>query len=242
MRFSKEFLGLQVNFALKASQVTEEPQGLALGKYTGLSRNFDIPFPSQPAESPVWKEYLDILSNAPDIVEATYAFYQARQKQPSSLEERTKFGCFYCEAQNKGTLVRIHFNPKEDENGLGPLNKVNRKKRLKELKGLFEFAKANFPLATTVGGFSWLYNIPAYASLFPPEYAQSGKPKEWYASLAIWGQFLKNSGEVRPEIVVPFTSAIARADSWDQLSQSFKYKPLETRCPITNFYDFYGLG
>jgi hypothetical protein len=59
---------------------------------------------------------------------------------------------------------------------------------MRELRALFTDLRRQHPEAETVQGGSWLYNLPAYRALFPPEYVATATPtRPGFTFLDVWG-------------------------------------------------------
>ena len=93
--------------------------------------------------------------------------------------------------------LRLHFENRETSNH-GTLSKERMATRKSELSAMFRYIQANHPDVETVRGGSWLYNIPAYLRLFPPDYVKTAEPVGYETTFwALWGQFVDRHGSVR---------------------------------------------
>jgi predicted PolB exonuclease-like 3'-5' exonuclease len=74
MNYPKEFFDINLRFAQKVSEISQETADSALLHYTnlyirfGIGRDFD-------ATNPIWQEYLEGFHQAQDVTEWTYRFY-----------------------------------------------------------------------------------------------------------------------------------------------------------------------
>jgi hypothetical protein len=105
---------------------------------------------------------------------------------------------------------------------------------------MFADIRRDLPEAEAVRGRSWMYNLPAYCRLFPPEYGLSTvvvEPELQFMSL--WGQFLDRRWNLRPGPAGLFRERIATAQTLDAVLGSFPLPVLAPRCHIDHFYAFY---
>ena len=63
-----------------------------------------------------------------------------------------------------------------DTSGLGALSRARGPERIRELTAMFTDIRRAHPEAEAFAGGSWLYNLPAYQALFPPEYIATMNP------------------------------------------------------------------
>jgi hypothetical protein len=106
---------------------------------------------------------------------------------------------------------------------------------------MFRAIAERHPEATTVRGGSWLYNLPAYALLFPPEYLRKTRPVARFQAADRWGQFLDRHGQVREAMASAFLACIERQVSLEGLVGCFPYPVLAPECSIAHFYAFFGI-
>ena len=72
--------------------------------------------------------------------------------------------------------------------GLGALSRVQRPERIRELTAMFTEIRRAHPEAEAFAGGSWLYNLPAYQALFPPEYIATMNPtRPRFTYMDVWG-------------------------------------------------------
>ena len=106
---------------------------------------------------------------------------------------------------------------------------------------MFADIRRDLPEAEAVRGRSWMYHLPAYCRLFPPEYGLGAvvvEPELQFMSL--WGQFLDRRWDLRPGPAGLFRERIATARTLDAVLGSFPLSVLAPRCHIDPFYAFYG--
>lgn len=237
--YPREFFNIQIDFAKRISEVSSMPLDQALLEYTSLYRRFNIGKKTD-ASNPVWREFIASIEDK-DIHEQVYDFYLKRQDVHLEKVEKKRFGCFDCEYQPEEECVYVHFGNRE-KNG-GPLDDVNLEKRLEELKDMFEYVKKSCPKAKVVKGSSWLYNLPKYRRLYPPEYTQNSKPtSRHFTGLSGWGQFLDKNMQIKSRESVMFKERLASAGTLDETIDSFPLKTLKVEANVDYFFRFYGIN
>ncbi|ACC72762.1 hypothetical protein [Paraburkholderia phymatum] len=239
IRYSRAFFELQWQFAERVAVISGMPREQALMHYTnfyirfGLGRQFD-------ANHDVWRIYIDGLSNAADPVDWSGRFYLARPDvPPPSLI--AAFGCFsYSNAGNDA--IRLHF-ANTDSRDCSPLSRERIGERRGELRTLFDhvdYTRQTQPAIKRVLGASWLYNLPAYRSLFPSSYIETARElSSRFQNMPLWGQFLDRHGNVRPDMRARFLERLARQTSLHELAQCFPWRALAVDASIALFDGFY---
>jgi hypothetical protein len=240
VKFSREFIALTLDFACHVERIKVVPLEQALLHFTPLYLSFGLPRDFDQL-NPIWRAFLAGLARHQEPVDWAYRYYLQRQAHGrEDLDLDPTFGCFYY-ALWPENRVRIHFRNGEETNR-GPLSRARRPQRLAELAAMFRHLRRVLPPAATVVGGSWLYNIEAYRSLYPPEFLASSRVgADEYQFIAHWGQFLDRHGEVRPMMVRTFMDRLARQASAEGLPQCFPYRVLRLESSIYAFYDFYGI-
>ena len=236
MKWSRAFTELILDFAARVAAVDGISLDAALLTATPLYPNFKLGMAFD-ASQPVWQEYLAGCHDAADLVAWTRAFYlaHARQYHPHP------FGCFEYHYVAETRTAGLHFG-NLDTSGLGALSRERRLVRMRELRALFTDLRRQHPEAETIQGGSWLYNLPAYRALFPPEYVATATPtRPGFTFLDVWGKFLDGHWAVRPEPAQSFRASLERAHSHADLEVSFPLWPLSIRGAIQLHYDFYGI-
>lgn len=240
--FPIEYLDIQLNFAQRATELTGVGLYTALRKYTSVGRMANLPH-STPDNHPFMIK-MDQVASAVEyghILGQLYNLYTKYAYNLFNREGRLTSGCFQLSAPDENEVCHVHFGSKPDRK---PLALENLSQRRLELVNLFRILNSsNYAnQVTTIGGFSWLYNLKAYCSLFPPDYVASGKEKDWYGSLARWGQFLNNDYTIREDVASEFRLNLSNSGTIDNLKNSFRFGVLETRAPVELFYNFYGIN
>lgn len=108
---------------------------------------------------------------------------------------------------------------------------------------MFDYISSSHPMARSVRGGSWLYNLVSYRRLFPPTYISTAN--EGYCetdSIALWGQFLTAKGLLREPEATNFKECAQRQNNIDGALHCFPLKVLRPSCPITEFLRFYHIS
>jgi hypothetical protein len=240
VKFSREFIELNVLFAHHVERVQGLPLAQALLDYTHLYLAFGLGRDFEPAD-PVWQAFLTERPAERSLVDWTFEFHRARQARLPPKVAEPGFGCFSY-ALWPEQRVRLHFHNGETTSQ-GPLSLARRPQRLAELTALFRDLQQRVPATTTVIGGSWLYNLEAYRRLFPEPYlatAQAGTTE--FQFIALWGQFLDRHGAVRPDMAQVLLERSARCAAGDDLNTCFPYRVLRLACELAPFYRYYGLN
>ena len=114
--------------------------------------------------------------------------------------------------------------------------------RLAELKSMFAHIRQHVNAPTDVIGASWLYNLEAYRSLFPPKYlatAQVGGNDFPY--LPLWGQFIDHGGHIKEDWATRFLECLDKQHSLQGIEKCFPFQVLHLESSIEEFYAFYGV-
>ena len=242
IQYAKEFLTLQVKFAQKIVEVSNQALADVLIDYTILRTLFDLRV-SHDTPNPLWNEFIQGFCISDNPEDWTYKFYRQRMTvNPDVSDDRRFFGCFSYVYPWRGTeKLRLHFENRETSDH-GTLSKERMAIRKSELSVMFRYIQANHPDVETVRGGSWLYNIPAYLRLFPPDYVKTAKPVGYETTFwALWGQFVARHGSVRQPAAAQFLVCLKAQKTVEGCLQCFPYQVLRPECSIEIFYDFYTL-
>lgn len=236
MTWSLAFVDLVLRFAKVAADIDGVSFEESLLRNTPLYLNFGLDRSFDPAD-PAWQQFLTGYQNASEPRVWTYSFYLAHARTyPDS-----PFGCFSYHYESETQCVRLHFGDRDSRTG-GSLSVASRQTRRDELQALFRTVRLHLPEAEVVRGRSWMYNLPAYRCLFPPEYVATSDPTEPELQfMSLWGQFLDRTGNLRPMAADTFLRRIAAASTSGELLRSFPLPVLATRCSIQCFYEFHGV-
>ena len=240
IQYAKEFLILQVRFAQKIAEVSDQALENVLMDHTMLRNLFNLRV-SHDIPNPLWDEFIKGLCASDNPEDWTYSFYLQRMAaEPDPSDERKFFGCFSYVYPWRGTKkLRLHFENRETSDH-GTLSKERMTLRKSELSAMFRYIQANHPDVETVRGGSWLYNIPAYLRLFPPDYVKTAKPVGYETTFwALWGQFVARHGSVRQPAAAQFLACLKTQKTVEGCLQCFPYQVLRPECSIEIFYDFY---
>jgi hypothetical protein len=237
--YAKAFFDLQLEFAQTVSALSRLPLACTVLEYTnfyirfGLGRDFD-------PVHPVWQEYLAGLQETNDHQQWTYRFYVTRSHPVAAPGLVATFGCFSY-ARLSSDRIRLHFQDAE-RNGLSPLGKECRDRRLAELAALFANVKQTVGKPIRVVGASWLYNVAAYRRLFPESYLATARViQHRFRHMPLWGQFVNRHGDVRENMARQFRERLGRRSSLEHLDDCFPLQLLSLEAPVLEFYDFYGV-
>lgn len=210
VRWSEEFSTVLLRFADRIADVGSITVDDALRTWTpfylnfsGLDRSFDPPVP-------LWQQFLAGLSTADDPPAWIHSFYLAHSYDYLDPPD----GCFIyaCEADTR--TIRFHFFANHDTSGHSPISEDRRKARMREFTALFADVQRAVPEAEAVRGRSWLYNLPQYCRLFPPEYIHAAVPTEPELQFtSLWGQFLARNWKLRHGPSAVLLEKAAAADS-----------------------------
>ena len=244
-QYAKKFLTLQVKFAQKIAEVSKQALPEVLIDYTILRTLFNLRV-SHDIPHPLWDAFITGLELSDNSEDWTYDFYLQRMTVNSDTsDERRFFGCFsYVYPWRSTRKLRLHFENREISEH-GALSKAKMTTRKSELSAMFRYIQANHPDIDTVRGGSWLYNIPAYCRLFPPDYVKTVKPVgyEYETTFwALWGQFIARNGSIRQPAAAQFLECLNKQKTVENCLQCFPYQVLRPECAIEIFYDFYNLG
>lgn len=238
MSWSRDFIALLLSFAERAAEMGNMPIEDALLTSTPLYLNFGLSRSFDPRD-PVWQEFVAGYHQAADSTTWTYAFYLGHAIEYDAAPH----GCFSYHYEANTSRIRFHFYGDRDLSGLSPLSREREPVRQQELITMFADIRREVPDAEAVRGRSWLYNVPAYRGLFPPEYVQSAAPVEPELQfMSLWGQFLDRHWDLRPGPARAFRDRITAAQTLDELLESFPLRVLAPCCSIDHFYTFYGGG
>ena len=240
MQYAIGFIALQVKFAQKIAEVSNQALTDVLIDYTMLRNLFNLRV-SHDLVNPLWEEFLQGLREHQNPENWAYEFYLRRANAEShASDERNFYGCFsYVYPWRGGRTLRLHFENR-DTSGGGTLSPARMEGRKAELKAMFRHIRDAHPDVATVRGGSWLYNIEAYRRLFPPDYVKMAKPAGYETGYwALWGQFVARDGRPREPITTQFLDCLDKQETVDGCLRCFPYQVLRPESPIKVFYDFY---
>ncbi|MBD3329492.1 hypothetical protein GF357_03295 [Candidatus Dojkabacteria bacterium] len=238
----RKYLEIQVLFALKVAEVKQIPRNEALLCYTSIRRHIGIKNWEGIRSNSLWKKYIQTIQNLNDpreIVDKTYDF-PCEFNPGTDSETDEYFGCFKYTIEDEHT-IEVHFRNNEKE-GISPLSKERKHIRLKELKRLFAHVKSKHPEIKYVWADTWLCNLDAWNRLFPEEFSHTlnESDEDWYyGGASLWGQFRRYDGTLKEDLVQNFVESIGKAETMDELNNSFPFKTLSGKGSIDWFYDFY---
>ncbi len=236
MTWSVAFIDLVLRFARTAADIDGEALEESLRCKTPLYLNFGLDRSFDPA-NPIWQEFLAGYERAFEPTGWTHSFYLVHARSyPESA-----FGCFSYHYEPETRCMRLHFGNRDSCTD-GPLSVRRQQNRSDELRTLFSSVRLDLPEAEFVRGRSWMYNLPAYRRLFPPDYVTTADPvAPELQFMSLWGQFIDRNGNLRPKATDIFRKHMDTASTPDELRDSFPLPVLATHCSIQYFFDFYGV-
>nr|MBA3946786.1 hypothetical protein [Herpetosiphonaceae bacterium] len=197
----------------------------------GLTRSFD-------PDDPVWHTYVQGLGSTVNALDWTEQFFLTHFRPWGSLDP---FGCFRYNYEMETATIRIHFAA-GDTSRSSVLSKEYVAERMAELQSMFGTIRQRHPEARRVRGNSWLYNIEAYRRLYPPAFSAVLSPAGYeFQFLALWGQFLHRTGELRQPAADVFLACVEQQTTMAGVERCFPYQMLKTACDIQEFYRWYGV-
>ncbi|HEY0752774.1 MAG TPA: hypothetical protein VGD98_02250 [Ktedonobacteraceae bacterium] len=239
--YPKRFFDLQLRFAQKIAELSQQPLAEAVLYYTALYRILGLDWSLDPA-NPAWQEYLQQLQQEQADAERTYQFYLLRDQYMPKFTAQTHWGCFAYDYNVETRAIHLHF-ANQDTSGYGALSSHQRATRISELRAMFQHIQESRPEAALVRGTSWLYHREAYRRLFPALYGQSvqvaSNPN--LSARALWGQFLQHDWQVNEEMLSTFFQRIEQLNDAESCMHCFPYTVLQTESLIYPFYAFYGI-
>lgn len=235
------YFGVQLMLAERIAALSPSDLGEAALRCTNLHRRFGLGRPEHGA-APAWSDYagrLEQSGSATERLDWTIEFFVGAPEETAPAGH-VHFGCFACEPPDADGAVKIHFNNRDTEGGLGPLASAKAGARMAELDRLTAHVRAAWPHARKIKGGSWLYNLEAYRRLFPPAYAASRRRPEAVrlTGSSSWGQFLDWRGAVKPDLAQAFAANLDRLDPaapW----RAFPLPALTAEAPVDAFIEFY---
>ena len=242
VQYAKEFLTLQIRFAQKIAETSNQALADILIDYTILRTLFNLRV-SHDIPHPLWDAFITGLELSDNSEDWTYDFYLQRMAVNRDVsDDRRFFGCFSYVYPWRGTKkLRLHFENRETSD-FGALSKERMTLRKSELSAMFRYIQVNHPDVETVRGGSWLYNIQAYLRLFPPDYVKTAKPVGYETTFwALWGQFVARNGSIREPAASQFLECLGKQQTIEGCLQCFPYQVLRPECSIEIFYNFYNL-
>jgi len=241
MVYTRSFFALQLQFAQRVAARFGIPLPEALRHYTTFAVSLN--------QEENWETFAEALMQADDPLEWTYQIYSERSApEPLPTPEDTEFlgrplfGCFYYAVRDATTINPHYIN--NDLPGIRPLSESRQSVRREELRRMFTHIRQTLPSATIVSGHSWLYNLPAYIRLFPPSYTRDRveNPDGVLDQMVLWYQCYDRFWEIKPTIAEELLRRVDQLSDLADLRLCFPYQRLRTRAPITDFYEFYGIG
>lgn len=231
-----DYFHLQLRFAQRYAALSGLPLTQAVDGCTNLRRRFGM---AGFAGEERWAAFLmDVrhCSHLDEVLQIAVARYKSAPRAESA-----PFGCFTYDAPDLQGMLRLHFMPEERHRHSSPLSATNLAERRSELRRLFMEVRTLHRDVRQVRGFSWLYHLPAYRSLFPPAYLNNLSATDGPLHLtgsSIWGQVLDHRHRLRPGIaqrVLAGLEASAVTAPW----KAFPLQPLGALCAADHFFGWF---
>jgi len=232
----KEYFDLELRFVSLVMEKSQKSLNEVLLSFTDFHERFELGLAC--ADTPLWQKYLKEIPGQ-NISEVTYRTYLERH--PYTFFNDKQFGCFSFHVM--GDVVYIHFKNK-DLPGVSPLSRERVSARIQDLTNMFAYIREEFPDAKTVRGRSWIYNLPSYCRLFPPEYVVNKEVEtgdsDSIPAIPIWAQFLRYDGRRNRNFADTFLGNLQKFDIKNP-REVFPCQVLKVETDIENFYRFYGV-
>lgn len=239
MTYTREFFAFQLTFAQRVADRFGLAFADAVQRYTTIAKGI---------RGDDWEQFRARLQ-AGDPAQWAFDWYVARRDpdpQPNDAEfyGHALFGCFYYEARKdeagQETIIRPHFI-KNDQPSCRSLGRERLAVRREELRRMVQHIQEHVPMAQTVQGNSWMYNLAAYRRIFPPAYTATlpATGYEEFRFLALWGQCFDRNWQPKPAITEELLRRVDQLEELAALQSCFPYAVLRPQCGINEFYHFF---
>ena len=232
---SRDYLDLQLRVASHYAALSGVGLNDAVTVCTNLRRRFGL---EGAANEGMWHRFVSGLSPPSRLSENVAWAVEFQRICPLQPPPNSAFGCFSFEPPDSYCTVRIHFRDPNREPSASPLARSQVGRRRDELRAMFDHILRSHPLARTVRGASWLYNIEAYCKLFPEVYWRSAVPARGRLSLngaSTWGQVLDWRDQVKAgarDALLGRLNEMTQEEPW----RAFPLQCLVPAAPIEAFF------
>lgn len=237
MAYPRAFFALQLTFVQRLVDRFAIEPAVALQQYTTFTRGIAVA---------QWELYLAGLQAATDATEWAYHWdliQRAPGPQPGdrTLYGRALFGCFHYsvhkDRQGNATVIRPHFI-KNDGGAGGALRHERLAVRRAEVRRMFVHIQAHVPMAATLVGHSWLYNLAAYRRVYPAAFTRAlpAVHQDEFHSLSLWGQCFDRHWQPKAAVADELLRRLATLDDLAQLRFCFPYQVRRPRCRLSTIY------
>lgn len=198
-----------------------------------------------------WEEFISQIQAGKSPVDTAYQMYAKYDVKDRQDEEKRRYwGCFTYDIEGGGDKpknVRIHFTNKEKQ-GDSPLSSDMdsevAKRRLDDLKSMFEHVQQTHPDAQHVVMASWLLSYPPFQALMPSEFIDTLEEIQKFEhkyplNMAFWGQFIDKNGELHIRRSNQFLVRITTARNLEELLDIFLHHVKIGKSDIQSFYSKY---
>ena len=195
---------------------------------------------------PIWRGFVAELQGESLGIEEAYRFYTERFVQgliPDDEHSHEHWGCFSYEYDAEMEAVHVHFTDR-DTSGYGPLSHQRIEARLDDLRSMFAHVRREHPEAEReIANGTWLLNRVEYRRILPPEQVRYTSVGEQYLDgTGLWGQFLRRGNRLDEKASAIFLERVAKLSDAKDFASCFPLLMLRTDCPISYFYNFYGIS
>jgi hypothetical protein len=232
----RDYFEVQLRFAdILAARTSRALADICL-EFTNLHRRLGLGRTDGSPPTERWMHYATGLESCASTADRLQWTVDCLANAPLEKRNTRKFGCFSYEMIDNERVVRIHFGNYDSANGIGPLVRAKAERRRSELREMFTHIRAHHPLAQTVRGGSWLYNVEAYRRLFPSAYTASAHEpaRVRLDGTSSWGQVIDFRERVRPTVrraILDNAATVDVATPW----QAFPLRALAVQSAIAAF-------
>jgi hypothetical protein len=241
--YPRAFFHVQLRFVQRLVERFALDPAVALQQYTTFTRTiavehreFYLAGLQAAADATEWAYQWDLLQRAP-----------GPQPDDQLLYGRALFGCFHYSVHNdrqgEATVIRPHFI-KNDRPGLHALGRERLATRRAEVRRMFVHIQEHVPMAKTVLGHSWLYNLAAYRRVYPAVYtaALPVVQRDEFQYLSLWGQCFDRNWQPKPAVTDEVLRRLAVLEDLAQLRFCFPYAVRRPQCAIDEFYTYFAIA
>jgi len=232
------YFGLQTCFANSWARLSDEDFSTALKERTTVVRITRGNHTPADAEDP--KALTELLADVrleDDPLQVATALYNIYLQQPYSAYAPPKypFGAFIYTTRPDIKGIQLHFD--SPQRGSNPF--ADSELRHREFAAMLEDIAVNHPDAQKFLAGTWLFKIPGFRQLFPPDIQLGPPPQLRMAGDSLWGQFLNRDGEIHNRLRRIFTNKVYAANTTKDLLQAFPAPVLFTNDDIRKYYEYY---
>lgn len=259
LEYPVEYFDAQIQFAVKWAELSGDGLEDTLMSKTAIGRRLGFKDGVDQDGNDI-SGLLQGAQTAPEITSALYGRYISLDSShytetDLSSKGRKFFGFDYYpdNKQNNGlNTIKVHY----ENNTRGAQSGLSRDlllERQAEVKNMITGIVAEHPEAQEVIGGSWLYNLPAYAASFPPEFTDTmatlvpkelaeeypdAVPQMAFSGNSVWGQFVDKRGWANKDRYDQLIEGIDAASSLVELYEAIPLKPLQPKASPDAFINW----